>query len=155
MRGSRSGRQECLLAFDQAHVARPGPLGGVLDLEIHPLAFAQELEDSATDGTAMKEMFDTTFIANKAEAFIDEKASDSTRRHTRVLPKRPPGISQGGHQAIGDLDRRRVATREGGADLPTIRRVNCEAATLSLENAPSVGSSPYEVKKRQELAAAV
>jgi hypothetical protein len=110
------------LAFDQPNVAGPRTLGGLFNLEIHPLAFAQELEDGAADCAAMEEVFDTTLVTNKAEAFIYQKASDSTRRHTRVLPERPPGISQSGYQAGGDLDRRRVATREGGADLPTNRR---------------------------------
>ena len=39
----------------------------------------------------MKEMFDPAFVANEAEAFVDQQARDGTRRHTRVLQEPRPG----------------------------------------------------------------
>ena len=86
----------CVLAFDEANVARARALGRILDLEIYPLTFPQELEDSAANRAAMEEMLQAGFITNEAEALVDQKASDGTRRHTSVLREHFPRGNPGG-----------------------------------------------------------
>ncbi len=83
------------LAFDQAHVARSRSFGRFLDLELDSLAFAQELEDGAANRAAVEEVLDPALVANEPEPFVNQKASDSTRRHTRVLRERTPGAIPG------------------------------------------------------------
>jgi hypothetical protein len=72
-------------AFDQAHFTGARSLAGIFLRELHALSFPQQLEHSASDGTAVEEVFDSTFIPDEAEAFVDQKASDRPGWHTRVL----------------------------------------------------------------------
>ena len=57
----RPGRTGRLSAFDQPDVAGAGALAGLFGLELHPLAFPQELEHRPTDRAAMEEVLDTRF----------------------------------------------------------------------------------------------
>jgi len=59
------------LAFDQANVARSRALGRFLDLELDSLALAQELEDGAADGAAVKEVLDPALVANEPEPLVN------------------------------------------------------------------------------------
>jgi hypothetical protein len=72
-------------AFDQPYVTRARSLGGIFRLKFHTLPFSQQLENSATHGTAMEEMLDTALIANETEALVDEKACDSPGWHDVFL----------------------------------------------------------------------
>jgi hypothetical protein len=63
-------------ALDQANLPGARTLLGVLDVELDPLSFAEEFEHSAPDGTAVEEVLDSAFVANEAEALVDEQASD-------------------------------------------------------------------------------
>ena len=85
------GRSWGALILDQANVSGAWTFRGFLDLEIDALPFAQQLEHGAAHRAAMEEMLDTSFVADEAEALIDEKSSDSTRRHTRILRRTAPG----------------------------------------------------------------
>src|SRR5690606_19101007 len=61
---------------DQADFTRPGPLGRLLDRELHALALAQELEDGPADGGAVEEVLHPRFVPDEAEALVDEQACD-------------------------------------------------------------------------------
>ena len=76
--------------LDQANVASTRALCGFLDLELHSLPFAKKFEHRTSDGAAMEEVLDTGFVPDEPETFIDQKASDGTRRHTRILRRTPP-----------------------------------------------------------------
>jgi len=88
--GAEARRSDPALAFDQANLTGAGPLGRFFLSEFDPLPFTQQLEDRAPDGTAMKKMLNSPFIANKAEAFVDEEPCNRARRHTRVLRDENP-----------------------------------------------------------------
>jgi hypothetical protein len=87
------------LAFDQPNVASARALGRFLDLELDPLTLTQELENGAANRAAVKEVLDPGFVSNETEPLVDQKASDGTRRHTRVLrehsPRAIPGAQAG------------------------------------------------------------
>src|SRR4051812_44959391 len=72
-------------AFDEPDFSGPGSLAGFFLRELNPLAFAQQLEHGASDRAAVKEMFDSAFVADESEPLVDQKASDRSGRHTRVL----------------------------------------------------------------------
>jgi hypothetical protein len=44
----------------------------------------------------MEEMLDAALVADEAEALVDQKASDGTRRHTSVLREHFPRGNPGG-----------------------------------------------------------
>ena len=95
-RATIAARGGWCLAFDEANVACARALGRIFDLEIDPLAFPQELEDGAANRAAMEEMLDAALVADEAEALVDQKASDGTRRHTSVLREHFPRGNPGG-----------------------------------------------------------
>ena len=84
--------------LDQANVARAWALRGFLDLELHSLPFAKKFEHRTSDGAAMEEVLDTGFVADEPETFIDQKPSDGTRRHTRILRRTAPQVYPGGNK---------------------------------------------------------
>jgi hypothetical protein len=57
--------------FNKPHVSRTRALLGLLDGELHPLAFAKQLEHRAPNGAAMKEVLQAGFITNESEALVD------------------------------------------------------------------------------------
>jgi hypothetical protein len=71
--------------FEEANLSGARALAGVFLCELDALPFAQQLEHGATDRAAMEEMLDSAFVADESEPFVDQKASDSSGRHTRVL----------------------------------------------------------------------
>lgn len=98
------------LTFDQSNISGAWALGRILGGEIHPLPFAQQLEDGAPDSAAVEEMFDAAFIADESKAFIDEETCDSPGRHSRVPPMRE-SLRQS--QALrGPLDERTYEAKE-------------------------------------------
>ena len=78
---TRSWRVHCL-RVEQSHVSSTRSLAGILGTELDTLAFAEQLEDGAANGAAVEEVFNARLIANEAEAFVDEQASNGSRRHT-------------------------------------------------------------------------
>src|SRR5687768_3114996 len=126
-------------AFDQTHVTRAWTFGRFLDLEFDALALAQQLEHCTANGAAVKEVLDPAFVANEAEAFVDQQARDSTRRHTRVLHETRPGrIPEGVSSCAGWWSRRKAARTRRRT--PTCRYrpndVTGTPATLSLKTGP-------------------
>ncbi|HVC21415.1 MAG TPA: hypothetical protein VNE16_15180, partial [Vicinamibacterales bacterium] len=79
-----------VLAFDEANLAGARPLGGFFNREFDPLPLAQQLEHRTANGAAMEEVLDAPFIADEAEAFVDEEPCNRARRHTRVLRDETP-----------------------------------------------------------------
>jgi hypothetical protein len=73
------------LALYETNIPSPRSLLRFLRSELDALTFAQQLENSAADGAAMEEVFDSPFIADEPESLVDEKACDRAGRHTRVL----------------------------------------------------------------------
>jgi len=73
------------LTFYQTDISGARTLLRFLRSEFDALTFAEQLEDGAADGAAMKEVFDPAFIADEPEPFVDEKPCDGAGRHTRVL----------------------------------------------------------------------
>jgi hypothetical protein len=59
------------LTFDETHVSGARTLLGFLDREVDALAFSKQLEYRAPHGTAMKEVFESGFVANEPEALVD------------------------------------------------------------------------------------
>jgi hypothetical protein len=74
-----------LSAFDETNLPGSGALAGVFLRELDTLTFTQQLEHCAPHGTAVEKVFDSTFVADESEPFVDQKASDGPGRHTRVL----------------------------------------------------------------------
>jgi hypothetical protein len=72
-------------AFQEAHFSGPRTLAGIFLRELDPLSFTKQLEHRAADGAAVEEVLDSTFIADESKSLIDEKASDGSGRHNRVL----------------------------------------------------------------------
>ena len=95
-----------------------GPFGRVLDLELDTLTLTKELEHGAPDRASMKEVLDTRLVADESEPLVDEKASDGTRRHTRVLRKIPPSGSQGTSSCGRNGPEDAAHDKGRGADLP-------------------------------------
>ena len=87
------------LCVEQSHVARARTLAGVLGVEFDALTFAKQLEHGATNGAAMEEVFNARLIANEAKTLVDEKASNSSRRHT-VTSDVPPVASCDGRPRV-------------------------------------------------------
>ena len=81
-RAAPAGKQ---LTLYETNVSGARTLLRFLRSELDALAFAKQLKDGASDGAAMKEMFDPTFIADEPETLVDEKPCDRAGRHTRVL----------------------------------------------------------------------
>jgi hypothetical protein len=77
----------------------------------------------------VKEVLDPGFISNETEPLVDQKASDGTRRHTRVLrehsPRAIPGAQAGNADGAGG---ERPAVRRG-ADLPILPRLRIRIQT--------------------------
>src|SRR5918993_5720244 len=67
---------------EQSHVSCARALAGVLGVEFDALTFAQQLEHGAANGAAMEEVFNARLIADEPKTLVDEKASNSSRRHT-------------------------------------------------------------------------
>jgi hypothetical protein len=59
-------------AFDQADLTGARTLAGLFRRELDALTFAQQLEHGASDRAAMEEMLDPTFVADEAEALVDQ-----------------------------------------------------------------------------------
>ena len=59
------------LTVDQTNIASARTLLGFLNGKIDPLAFTQELEDSAAHRAAVEEVFDTTLIADEPKPFVN------------------------------------------------------------------------------------
>src|SRR5712691_8504343 len=98
------------LTFDQSNISSARTLGRILGGEVHPLPFAQQLEDGTPDSAAVEEMFDAALIADEAKAFVDEETCDSPGRHSRVPPMRE-SLRQS--QALrGPLDERTYEAKE-------------------------------------------
>src|ERR1051326_2685042 len=69
-------------AFDQPDFAGAGSLAGFFRRELHPLSFTQQLEHGATDGAAVKEVFDPTLVPDETKAFVDQQARDRPGWHS-------------------------------------------------------------------------
>jgi hypothetical protein len=78
------------LTLYEADVSGARPLLRFFRSELDALTFAQQLKNRAADGAAMKEVLDSTFIANEPEAFVDQEPCDRAGRHTRVLRSSHP-----------------------------------------------------------------
>ena len=78
-----AGRED--LTLYETNISGARPLLRFLRSEFHALAFAKQLENSAADGAAMKEVFDSSLIADKPETLVDQKPCDRAGRHARVL----------------------------------------------------------------------
>jgi hypothetical protein len=111
------------LTFDQSNVASARALGRFFDLEFDSLTLAQELEDGAANRAAVKEMLDSGFVSNETEPLVDQKSSDGTRRHTRVLREHYPQGNPGGASWKRGWGRRSGPQRRG-ADLPILPRAH-------------------------------
>jgi hypothetical protein len=74
-----------LSAFDQTDFTSARTLARLFRRELDALTFAQQLEHGAPDRAAVEEVLDTAFVADEAEAFVDQKPSDRPGWHTRVL----------------------------------------------------------------------
>ena len=59
------------LPFNKTHVSGARTFLGFLDYELDALAFPQQFEHRAPDGTAMKEVLEAGFITDEPEAFVD------------------------------------------------------------------------------------
>ena len=69
------------LAVDEPHFSGARSLGRLFGRELDPLTFAEQLEHGATNRRAMKEVLDTTFVANEAETLVDEQTCNRAVRH--------------------------------------------------------------------------
>lgn len=120
-------------ALLEAHVAGTWALARFLGRKLYALALAKQLEHGAADGTAVKEVLDSAFIADETEALIDQKASDRAGRHTRVLSmNRPPGSSREVDKlGAGDGPGGRGPKQQGCADDLPISRASSGAITLA------------------------
>ena len=78
-------RRQVSLTLDESNVAGARSLLRLLRSELNALAFTQQLKHCAPDRAAMKEMFDSPFIADKPETLVDQKPCDRAGRHARVL----------------------------------------------------------------------
>jgi hypothetical protein len=65
----RNGRQS---PFDQADVARTGSFLGFFGGEFYPLPFAKQLKDGASYRAAVEKVFDSAFVADEPEPFVDQ-----------------------------------------------------------------------------------
>jgi hypothetical protein len=74
-----------LSAFDQTDFASARTLARLFRRELDTLTFAQQLEHGAPDRAAVEEVLDSAFVADEAEALVDQKPSDRPGWHTRVL----------------------------------------------------------------------
>jgi hypothetical protein len=72
-------------AFDQSDFSGARTFAGFLGREFHALALTQELEHGTAHRASVKEVFDSAFVADEPEALVDQKSSDRSRWHTRVL----------------------------------------------------------------------
>ena len=121
---SGAGREE--LTFYETDVSGARPLLRFLRSELDALTFAEQLENGAADGAAMKEVLDSAFIADKPETLVDQEPCDRAGRHTRVLRMFSPG--------------RKVAVTSWRSGLWELSPAG---------NGASVGASPYEVKTEE------
>lgn len=69
------------LAVEETYVRGAWALGRLFHSELHALAFTKELEHRAPHGRTMKEVFDTTFITNEPEAFVDQQTCNRAVGH--------------------------------------------------------------------------
>jgi hypothetical protein len=67
----RNPQSEMDLAFDEPHVAGARTLLRVFRCELDALTFAQQLEHGPADRAAMEKVFDSAFIADEPEPFVD------------------------------------------------------------------------------------
>ena len=91
-----TGRWDDELAFDEPDVSSSGTLLRFLGREIDPLSLAQELKYGAADSTAVKEVLDTAFVADKTKALVNQKTRDRAGWQTVpprsvALPSMGPG----------------------------------------------------------------
>ena len=49
--------------------------------ELDALSFPEQFEYRPANGRTMKEVFDTTFVANEAETLVDEQTCNRAIRH--------------------------------------------------------------------------
>ena len=84
------GRRDGALVLDQANFTGAWTLGRLFDGEIYPLALPQQLEHRTTNRTAMEKMFDSSFVPDEAEPFVDQETRDRTACHTYSSDTRTP-----------------------------------------------------------------
>jgi hypothetical protein len=65
-------RRQGRLAFYETDISGARSLLRFLRSELHALTLAEQLENSAANGAAMKEVFDTSLIADKPETLVDQ-----------------------------------------------------------------------------------
>jgi hypothetical protein len=83
------GREhERTLSFDQADVAGARPFRRILRLKFHTLALSEQLEHSAANSTAMKEVLGSALIADEPKSLVYEEACDSPGGHNLGPPMR-------------------------------------------------------------------
>src|SRR6478672_7097558 len=84
--GPRRGRARSTgSALDEPHVTGARALGGILFGELDALAFAEQLEHLAADGTAVEEVLCAALVADEPETLVDQEPCDCAGRHDRVL----------------------------------------------------------------------
>jgi hypothetical protein len=86
----------------------------------------------------MEEMLDAALVADEAEALVDQKASDGTRRHTSVLREHFPRGNPGGVKLSAEAGRRErpaFEVRRRPAERPALAQPGTPAA-LSLKTGP-------------------
>jgi hypothetical protein len=88
----------------------------------------------------MEEVLDTGLVPNESETLIDEKPSDSTRRHTRILRRTTPRVDPRGDKLRGGTGREDAARVADVA--PTCR-------PLRDSPDPPEFTDPLSLKRRQ------
>lgn len=73
-------------ALDQSDVAGARTLLRVLNGELDPLAFAQQLEHRSANGAAMEEVLEPILVTNEAEPLVNEETCNRPSRHTYYPP---------------------------------------------------------------------
>src|SRR5688572_14565630 len=84
-------RRRARLTFYETDVSGARTLLRILRSELDALTLAEQLENGAANRTPMKEVLDSTFIANEPETLVDQEPCDRAVRHTRVLRMFSPG----------------------------------------------------------------
>jgi hypothetical protein len=70
------------LGVNQPNFTGPWPLLGLLDGEVDTLTFSEQLEDRPADGTTVEEVLDSSFVADKAEPFVNQQSCDRSAWHS-------------------------------------------------------------------------
>ena len=74
------------LAVDELHLASTRALGRLFHSELYTLTLTEQFEDGTSHLTAVEEVLDSSFIANKTKALIDEEPCNGTAWHTLSPP---------------------------------------------------------------------